>query len=51
MMDPEQFQQIVKGMNVQNKLLAEIKKSTSTIATIMVLSIVIGFLFGACTAF
>jgi hypothetical protein len=49
-MNNEQFQQIVKAINIHTDILSDIKKSVRTIATIMVLSIVLGLLLGFCTA-
>ena len=49
-MNDEQYKQIATGMNKQIELLTEIKKSVRTIATIMVLAIVLGLLLGFCTA-
>ena len=49
-MNDEQFQQIVKGINIHTELLTDIKKSVRTMATIIVLSIALGLVLGFCSS-
>ena len=49
-MNDEQFEQIVKGINVHTDILSDIRKSVRTIATLMVLGVVLGLLLGFCSA-
>jgi len=49
-MEEQQYQEIAKGINAQIEILTDIKKSVRTIATLMVLGVVLGLLLGFCSA-
>ncbi len=49
-MDPDQYEEIIKGINIHTNLLSDIKRSVRTIATLMILGVILGVLLGFCTA-